>query len=68
MLVAFRDNDPNKNNKKDEIPYAGAEVVMFSDPTTYFMNSFIYYDNNTMMNIDGGKVVPTYTQDKYKEA
>lgn len=67
MLVAFRDQDPNGNGKKDEIPYAGADVVMFSDPVTYFMNSFIYYDNNTMMNVVDGKIIPTYIQEEYKQ-
>lgn len=67
MLIRFRDGDPNKNGKKDEIPYVGAEQVWFSDPTTYFMNSFIYYDNNTFMNIDNGKVIPVYTQEQYRE-
>lgn len=65
MLIKFRDMDPNGNNKKDEIPYTGAQV-MFSDPFGYFMNSFIYFDNNKLLNIKNGMVTPVYTTDEYK--
>lgn len=67
MLVAFRDNDPNGNGKKDEIPYVGAEQVWFSEITPFFMNSFIYYDNRTQMNLVDGKVIPVFAQEEYKE-
>lgn len=67
VLVAFRDMDPNGNGEADEIPLVGANV-MFSDPFTYLVNSFIYLDNNNMMNVDNGTIVPVYAQEEYREA
>ena len=65
-LIKFRDMDPNGNGKKDEIPYTGAQV-MFSDPMGYFMNSFIYYDNSKLMDLNNGKITPVYNTDEYKQ-
>lgn len=67
MLIAFRDMDPNGNGINDEIPLVGANV-MFSEPFTYMVNSFIYLDNNNMMNVVDGEIVPVYTQEEYREA
>jgi len=67
MLVAFRDGDPNGNGEADEIPAVGANV-MFSEPFTYLVNSFIYLDNNSMMNVDNGEIIAVYAQEEYKEA
>ncbi len=66
MLIAFRDGDPNKNGQKDEIPFAGANIL-FSEPFTYLMNSFIYLDNQNMLNVDDGNIIAAYTQDEYRE-
>ncbi len=45
VLVAFRDNDPNGNGQKDEIPLAGAYINGWNIMPEYFlMNSFTYYD------------------------
>ena len=67
VLVAFRDGDPNGNGIADEIPLVGANV-MFSEPFTYLVNSFIYLDNNSMMNVDDGTIIPVYAQEEYREA
>lgn len=67
MLVMFRDNDPNGNGEKDEIPYMGADNVWWSEVTPYFMNSFLYYDNMTMMALNDGTVEPTYVTEEYRE-
>ncbi len=67
MLVAFRDGDPNGNGVADEIPAVGANV-MFSEPFTYLVNSFIYLDNNSMMNVDDGEIIAVYAQEEYREA
>ncbi len=67
VLVAIRDGDPNGNGIADEIPLVGANV-MFSEPFTYLVNSFIYLDNNSMMNVDDGTIIPVYAQEEYREA
>lgn len=66
MLVAFRDQDPNGNGQQDEIALVGANVL-FSEPFTYLMNSFIYLDNQNMMNVDDGTIIPVYAQEEYRE-
>ncbi|WP_320127821.1 ABC transporter substrate-binding protein [uncultured Sphaerochaeta sp.] len=50
MLVAFRDDDPNGNGKKDEIPYAGALSGWNNNPETFLINSFIY--SNLVASLD----------------
>jgi len=67
MLVAFRDQDPNGNGKKDEIPligYKGGQIPQF------FINSFIHDsgkgENHLILN--NGKVDVNYTKPEFKEA
>ena len=67
MLVRFRDEDPNGNGKKDELPYVAADPVWWSDSITFIMNSFIYYNPLDMMDVLGGKVTPVYAQEEYRE-
>jgi putative aldouronate transport system substrate-binding protein len=42
MLIAFRDQDPNGNGKKDEIPLMGSTNGWQTNPIEFIMNSFIY--------------------------
>jgi putative aldouronate transport system substrate-binding protein len=42
VLRAFRDNDPNENGKKDEIPMIGSTSGWNEQPLKYLMNMFIY--------------------------
>ena len=44
VLRAFRDNDPNQNKKKDEIPMVGYAGGWNTNPILWLMNSFIYID------------------------
>lgn len=55
MLVAFRDGDPNRNNQKDEIPYA-----TFSS-SGFFFNSWGFGSLISVSN--KGKVTHMYTTD-----
>lgn len=51
VLVAFRDQDPNGNGLKDEIPLAGAFINGWNAMPEYFlMNSFVYYKNLVQSN------------------
>ena len=47
VLKAFRDRDPNENNKKDEIPYTGGQNWQGSSADA-IMNAFIYDDAATV--------------------
>ena len=47
VLVAIRDNDPNGNGKKDEIPLAGSIIGWNDQVERFLMNSFIYCDLDT---------------------
>lgn len=67
VLTKFKNGDPNKNNKADEIPMAGAQSYMFTDPAVFLMNSFIYFDNNKQMVIDNGTLKPVFDTQEYKE-
>jgi putative aldouronate transport system substrate-binding protein len=62
-LVAFRDNDPNRNGLKDEIPLTG---FMTGNLFTTLINSFIY-SGNGLFNVTNGKIVPVVIQDEYRE-
>lgn len=67
MLVAFRDQDPNGNGKKDEIPLIGRKGGQIPQ---FFINSFIHDSgagqNHLIMN--NGKVDVNYNKPEFKEA
>lgn len=46
-LIAFRDNDPNGNGAKDEIPLTGAIKSWHTELPDYLMSAFIYCDGNS---------------------
>jgi putative aldouronate transport system substrate-binding protein len=76
VLKAFRDKDPNGNDKKDEIPYMGCASDSWQGDS-FLMNAFVldtgdqytfgkteirtYYDVKT------GKVMSIYDRPEYKE-
>ena len=71
VLVAFRDQDPNGNGQKDEIPLFGSQNT--SSPAqviNWIANMFIYFnDGHLWQDYDGdGKIESVYTQDAYREA
>jgi putative aldouronate transport system substrate-binding protein len=50
VLKAFKDRDPNRNGKKDEIPMAGAQRAGWENTVDKFlMNSFLFYLVDTAM-------------------
>lgn len=75
VLKAFKEKDPNKNGKADEIPMAGAHADGWWDNYDRFlMNSFLYYDYDVKADtsfglmLDGDKVtVPFYNEAPMKE-
>lgn len=69
VLIAFRDQDPNGNGQKDEIPLSGFPGGWNTEPWHFFMNSFIY-DTGTgsdYVYIDNGKVTFAADKPEWKE-
>jgi putative aldouronate transport system substrate-binding protein len=64
VLIAFRDQDPNGNGKKDEIPLTGYPGGWNNEPWDFLMNSFIYNTGagSDYVYINGDKV--TFAPDK----
>jgi putative aldouronate transport system substrate-binding protein len=75
VRIAFRDNDPNGNGLKDEIPMTGmAGNDTYGSNTLYMlMNCFIYFDGfirNTGLSLDaetGTKVIAPYATAEWQE-
>lgn len=65
LLVRFRDEDPNKNGKKDEIPLTEANL---NNIKTWLMPAFgVFNSDNGIQVDDNGKVTYTKTTPEYKE-
>ncbi len=57
VLLAFKNNDPNKNGLKDEIPLAGSTDNPGFESYNFIINSFIYNDpDNSRTFVENGKV------------
>ena len=56
MLIAFRDRDPNGNQKKDELGLMGFYNGRQSDPIKYLMNPFQLYRDNYYYIFDDKKI------------
>jgi putative aldouronate transport system substrate-binding protein len=68
VMKAFKDNDPNKNGKKDEIPFstvskdgANAEIDGF------LMEPFTYSPSGDRLWVNNGKVILSAAEANYKE-
>ena len=68
VLVAFRDQDPNGNGKKDEIPIIARTDTGYADVVSWIVNAFTYYNYKTHFRIQDGKVDTPYLDDNYREA
>ena len=74
VLRHFRDDDPNGNGKKDEIPMLGGVGVYRADPITWLMNTMFYIDDNSMNGNhffcadDSGKLFYPQITEQYREA
>jgi putative aldouronate transport system substrate-binding protein len=64
-LVAFRDRDPNRNGRRDELAFTGAN----SGNTTieWIVNSFIY-NGNGIFNLKNGRLQQVITAPEYRDA
>jgi putative aldouronate transport system substrate-binding protein len=76
-LKAIKEQDPNGNGKKDEIPLAGAMTGWNTRVENYLLNSFIYCDLNTDLTqnsesdvgymMDGDKIDTSVNKDAYRK-
>jgi putative aldouronate transport system substrate-binding protein len=67
VLIAFKNQDPNKNGKKDEIPMMGSTNGWNTWFDYFIMNSFIEYNNrDNPYNVVNGKIVPAYDKEEYR--
>ncbi len=77
LLVAIKEQDPNGNGKKDEIPLAGSIVGWNDHVERWIMNAFIYSDLDTNISagpeanmgyiMDGDKVDTIVNKDAFRE-
>ncbi len=69
VLVAFRDQDPNGNGKKDEVPIMGLTNSNGRGVESFLINPFVQYthDRSAMFD-DDGNAFACYTTDEYREA
>ena len=71
VLVAFRDQDPNGNGQKDEIPLFGSQNASApAQVINWIANMYMYYnDGHLWQDYDGdGKIEHAQLQDAYREA
>jgi putative aldouronate transport system substrate-binding protein len=66
VLVAFRDNDPDKNNINDTIPMSGQHGVSGNDSSLLIINAMGYV--NSRIDVIDDKVVFVPNEDNYKHA
>ena len=67
VLVAFRDQDPNGNGIKDEIPMIG-RPTSYKDVIHWVMNAFVFVNDSYYFNIEDGQLYLPYTTDEYRQA
>ena len=68
-LVAFRDQDPNGNGKKDELPLIGSSWVDGADVVNWIVNMFVCCDDSSRFCVDGdGQLYLPYATDEYRQA
>lgn len=69
VLTAFKTQDPNGNGIADEIGITGSTNGWNSIPWHFFVNSFIYDDYSSQLEVDKkGKVKSIFFDNEFKEA
>ncbi|MCD9021662.1 extracellular solute-binding protein [Cohnella silvisoli] len=67
VLEAFKNDDPNGNGKKDEVPLSGSIEDYGVRIIPYLMNGFVYDDDRNYLNLTGGKVESAAIKPEWKE-
>lgn len=69
MLIAFRDNDPNGNGQKDEIPMSGDTDGWYTQSAYFLLGSFLPMSAYGQgFGLDGGKVVNLSADERFRDA
>ena len=69
VLESFRDNDPNNNGKRDEIPLVSSSETYNRQIHNFLINSFVYNDpSNSNMAVNNGKVFFAPITDQWRQA
>jgi len=67
-LKAFKDKDPNKNGKKDEIALSGAvKNSWWGDPYNFLLNAFVYNDGGPRLILKNGTVDFAATKTEWRD-
>lgn len=69
VLKAFKEQDPNKNGKQDEIPMSGSDT-WHGDVVPFLMNAFILdpgLDSKDKLIVKDGKVMTIVDKEEYRE-
>ncbi|XEC93749.1 extracellular solute-binding protein [Paenibacillus tarimensis] len=69
VMKAFKEQDPNKNGKNDEIPMTGADPksVWNGNFDAFLMNAFIYNDSSRYLTVKDGVVDFVANKEEWKE-
>ena len=70
MLTRFKNEIPAKIGVREIVPFAGALQgnPANNEPECYLLNSFLYYDNETYLEVQpGGKIAFTANTEEYRE-
>lgn len=67
VLEAFKTQDPNGNNKADEVPLSGSTETYGVHIIPFLMNGFIYNDDRTYLTMKDGKVDTAANKPEWKE-
>ena len=69
MLIAFRDNDPNGNGEKDEIPMSGDIDGWYTQSAYFLLGAFLPMSPYKQgFGLDNGKVVNLSTDERFRDA
>lgn len=68
VLVAFRDNDPNGNGQKDEVPAAGVADKDARSIVQWITNAFTYEYDSYRFTVENDVVSAPYHTDEYRQA
>lgn len=67
VLEAFKNNDPNGNGSKDEVPLSGSIEDFGVRVVPFLMNAFVYDDDRNHLLLQDGKVGSAATTDGWKQ-
>lgn len=67
VLEAFKNDDPNGNGKRDEIPLSGESTMVGGNPIQFLMGAFIPANGIDYINVNKGQLSIGAMQPEWKE-